>query len=431
MHYLKTRLVEAGHHTGKGFRHALRALGSRNYRLFFMGQSISLIGLWIQRVALSWLVYRITLSPLSLGFVDFIGQIPVFFLTLFTGVWIDRWELKNLLIITQWLAVLQAFLLAGLTLTGSVAYWHIVVLSAFLGLVNAFDMPARQAFVIRLVDQKEDLGNAIALNSSLFNTARLIGPSIAGVAIGAVGEGICFLVNGFSFLGTIAALKAIRVTESGSRAKPRPGLSGVLDGLEYAYNFPPIRALIFLLALLSLLGLPYLVMLPIFAREVLGGGPQTLGYLLASSGVGALGGTFCLALRKSPVGLGRVVALATALFGISLSLFSLSRYAALSIPLMSFVGFGMVLAISSCNTLLQALVDEHMRGRLMSLYVMSLIGIGPIGSLMAGASAKYIGAPATLFIGGIFCIAAACFFYRRLPALRALALPVLKEKGYN
>ena len=431
MLYFRTRLVEFGVQTGRGFRQGLRALRSRNYRLFFMGQSISLIGLWIQRVALSWLVYRITLSPLSLGFVDFIGQIPIFFLTLLTGVWLERWDLRKLLLITQWMAVAQALVLAALTLSGTILYWHIVILSTFLGVVNSFDMPARQAFVVQLVDRKDDLGNAIALNSSLFNSARLIGPSIAGIAIAAVGEGICFLVNGLSYLGTIAALRAIRVPPRDPSIRPKPGLSGVIDGLEYAFNFPPIKALLILLTLLSLFGMPYLVMLPVFAKEVLGGGPKTLGYLLASTGVGALGGTIFLALRKSPIGLGKVATYATALFGVALSLFSMSRIQLLSISLMPLVGFGMVLSVSSCNTLIQTLVDEHMRRRVMSLYVVSLVGTGPVGSLLAGAAANLFGAPLTLFIGGLVCVGVSFIFYRNLPGLRALALPLLKEKGYS
>jgi len=413
LHYFRTLFFESGARVEEGFRHTLRALGSRNYRLFFMGQSVSLIGLWIQRVALGWLVYRITLSPFSLGFVDFIGQFPVFCLTLFTGVWLDRVDVRNLLIVTQWLAVLQALALAALTLSGLVNYWQIVFLSAFLGVVNAFDMPARQAYVVQLVDRKEDLGNAIALNSSLFNAARLIGPSIAGVAIAAVGEGICFLVNGISFMGTIVALRSIRTPRRDSPEPPRSGLSGVLDGIEYAFGFRPIRSLLLLLTLLSVAGLPYLVMLPVFAREVLGGGPMTLGYLMACSGAGALGGTFFLASRKGADGLGKVTAAATVLFGLSLSAFSLSETPWLSFPLISATGFGMVLAISSCNTLLQTLVDEHMRGRVMSLYVMSLIGIGPIGSLIAGASARLAGAPLTFFIGGLICAAGGWKFGRK------------------
>lgn len=405
MEYFRTRFFEAGQNANQGFRHALRSLASRNYRLFFMGQSVSLIGLWIQRVALGWLVYRITLSPLSLGFVDFIGQFPVFCLALFTGVWLDRWDLRSVLIVTQWLAVVQALVLAALTLSGIITYWQIVLLSAFLGVVNAFDMPARQAYVIQLVEHRENLGSAIALNSSLFNGARLIGPSIAGVAIAAVGEGICFLVNGISFLGTIAALRAIRTPLRENAAQSRTGFSGVVDGIEYAFRVRPIRALLLLLTLLSLVGLPYLVLLPVFAREVLGGGPRTLGWLMASAGAGALGGTFFLASRKGPEGLEKVISMAVTLFGVSLSAFSLSSTPWLSFSLISIVGFGMVLAISSCNTLLQTLVDDHMRVRVMSLYVMSLIGIGPLGSLLAGAAARFAGAPATFFVGGLICAA--------------------------
>lgn len=413
MEYFRIRSLETGQNTGQGFRHALRALGARSYRLFFMGQSVSLIGLWIQRVALGWLVYRITLSPLSLGFVDFIGQFPIFCLALFTGVWLDRWELRNVLIVTQWLAVVQALVLAVLTLSGIVTYWQIVLLSTFLGVINAFDMPARQAYVIQLVERKEDLGSAIALNSSLFNGARLIGPSIAGVAIATVGEGVCFLVNGISFMGTIAALRAIKPTHKKSAVPSRTGISSVIDGIEYAFRVQPIRALLLLLTLLSLVGLPYLVLLPVFAREVLGGGPRTLGYMMAASGAGALGGTFFLASRKGPEGLEKVISLATALFGISLSAFSVSSTPWISFPLISAVGFGMVLAISSCNTLLQTLVDDHMRGRVMSLYVMSLIGIGPLGSLLAGAAAHYAGAPVTFFVGGLICAAGGWRFGRK------------------
>jgi len=406
LQYFWTRFTSSEEHPDRGLRNGLRALRSRNYRLFFVGQSVSLIGLWIQRVALGWLVYRITLSPLSLGFVDFIGQFPIFCLTLFTGIWLDRMDLRRLLIVTQWLAVAQALVLAALTLSGAITYRQIVFLSAFLGIVNAFDMPARQAFVIHLVNRKEDLGNAIALNSSLFNGARLIGPSIAGIAIAAVGEGVCFLVNGISFLGTIVALRAIRTKPLERVEKKRTGMSAVLEGIRYAAGNRPIRALLLLLTLISLAGLPYLVILPVFARDVLGGGPMTLGYLMACSGIGALGGTFFLASRRSAIGLRKVIAYATMIFGVALSLFSISGTPWLSFPLIAIAGFGMVLTVSSCNTLLQTLVDDRMRGRVMSLYVMSLIGTGPLGSLMAGTAARFAGAPVTFFVGGLVCAAA-------------------------
>lgn len=418
MQYFRYRFLNLRDQASQGLLQIGRGLRSRNYRLFFFGQSVSLIGIWMQRVALSWLVYRLTDSPVALGLVDFTGQIPVFALSLFTGLWIDQVNLRTLLLVTQVLALLQALLLATLTLTGSILYWHIIVLSAFLGIINAFDMPGRQAFVIHLVERRQDLGNAIALNSSLFNIARLVGPSVAGMVIAFMGEGICFLLNGASFLATLLALKAIRVPKKETARLPKAGLSGVLEGLSYAFGHRPIKAILLLLSLLSFTGLPYLALMPVFARDILMGGPQTLGLLLAASGLGALVAGAILAARESPIGLGKTVATAAMIFGAGLSAFAVSPVAAVSTPLMVIVGFGFVLTVSSCNTLLQTLVEDSKRGRVMSLYVMALIGIGPIGSLLAGFLARFLGAPTTLFLGGLASLAGGLLFARSLPLLR-------------
>ncbi|MFP4481757.1 MAG: MFS transporter [Thermovirgaceae bacterium] len=421
MQYFRYRFLNLRDQASQGLIQIGRGLRSRNYRLFFFGQSVSLIGIWMQRVALSWLVYRLTDSPVALGLVDFIGQIPVFALSLLTGLWIDHVNLRTLLLVTQALALLQAILLAALTLTGSILYWHIIVLSAFLGVINAFDMPGRQAFVIHLVERRQDLGNAIALNSSLFNIARLVGPSVAGMVIAMVGEGICFLLNGASFLTTLLALKAIKLTKKEKERLPKAGLSGVVEGLVYAFGHRPIKAILLLLSLLSFTGLPYLALMPVFAKDILKGGPQTLGLLLAASGLGALVAGAILAARDNPIGLGKTISTAAIIFGVGLSAFAVSPVAAVSTPLMVIIGFGFVLAVSSCNTLLQTLVEDSKRGRVMSLYVMSLVGIGPIGSLAAGYLARLFGAQATLFCGGLACLFGGILFARRLPFLRSEA----------
>ena len=410
-------------------RFVMRALRNPNYRLFFAGQGISLIGTWMQRIAMSWLVYRLTNSAFLLGLVGFAGQIPTFLFASFAGVFVDRWDRHRLLLATQVLAMVQASLLALLTLTNLVAVWHIFVLAICLGLVNAFDTPTRQAFVIEMLDDRKDLGNAIALNSFMVNGARLVGPSLAGITVAAFGEGICFLLNGLSFLAIIISLLAMKIHRKAERSVRAHPFQGLKEGYRYAFGFAPIRYLLMMLALMSFMGMPYAVLMPIFARDILGGGPHTLGFLMGAAGIGALISASYLASRKSVVGLGRVIVFGSAMFGCGLIFFSLSRYMLLSIVFMVFTGFGMMTVLTSCNTILQMIVDEDKRGRVMSLYAMAFMGMVPFGSLMGGSLASRIGAPATLMFGGTCCIAASFLFARKLPELRRVARPIYVDRG--
>jgi len=408
---------------------AFRALRQRNYRLFFIGQGISLIGTWMQNIALGWLVYRMTNSVFLLGIVGFTGQIPTFFLAPFTGVLADRWNRHRMIVITQSLAMVQAFILAILTLTGIIGVWHIIALALLLGTINAFDIPIRQSFVVEMVERHDILGNAIALNSFLFNGARLVGPSIAGVLIGLVGEGMCFLINALSFLLVIIALLAMKIKPRKTHTARRHILHELKEGLSYARGFAPIRSILLLLALVSLIGTPYTTFMPVFARDIFHGGPYTLGFLMAASGSGALIGAIYLASRKSVLGLGRMIAIASSLFGSGLIAFSMSRVFPLSILFLLFIGFGMITQMASSNTMLQTIVDDDKRGRIMSFYAMAFTGTMPFGSLLGGSLASKIGAPDTLLIGGIVCILGSIMFARQLPALRPLVRSIYVKKG--
>jgi MFS family permease len=414
-----------------GFAFMVRALHHRNYRLFFTGQSVSLIGTWMTRIATSWLVYRLTGSALLLGLVGFAGQIPSFLLAPFAGVLIDRWDRHRLLVVTQILAMLQSAALAALTLAGVINIWHVLALSLFQGVINAFDMPARQSFVVEMVEKREDLPNAIALNSSMVNAARLLGPSIGGVIIAAVGEGWCFTLDAVSYLAVIASLLLMRLAARAPRVKSREArmLQELRAGWAYVSGSPPIRSILLLLALVSLVGMPYTVLMPVFASKILHGGPHTLGFLMAATGVGALTGAVFLANRRSVVGLGRVIPMMSALFGAGLIGFSLSRTLWLSLLLLLVTGIGFMVQMSASNTLLQTLVDDDKRGRVMSFYTMSIMGVTPFGSLMAGGLAHRFGAPHTLLIGGIGCLLAAAWFASLLPRLRERVRPIYIEKG--
>jgi MFS family permease len=412
-----------------GLGQIFRALGNRNYRLFFFGQGISLIGTWMQTIALGWLVYRITHSPFLLGMVGFAGQFPMLILTPLAGVLSDRWQRRRVLVITQILAMLQALTLAGLTLSGRIQVWHLMVLAIFLGAVNSFDMPTRQAFTLEMISRKEDLANAIALNSSVFNASRLIGPTIAGILIALVGEGTCFLINGISYMAVIAALLAMRLAPTRTRASEKKFLQDLQAGVRYAFGFLPIRNILLLLALISLVGMPYTVLMPVFAKDILRGGPNTLGFLMAGAGVGALIGTIYLAARKSIVGLGAMIPLAAACFGLGLIGFSFSHHILFSLPLVALSGFGMMVSMASSNTILQTIAEEDKRGRLMSLYAVAFAGMAPFGSLLAGTLSTRIGAPATLTLGGFICLIGAGLFTLQLPQLRALIRPIYRQKG--
>jgi MFS family permease len=412
-----------------GLRLIFRALYHRNYRLFFGGQGISLIGTWMQMIAMSWLVYRITNSAFFLGLIGFSSQICIFFFSPFAGVLSDRWNRHHILIATQTLAMVQAFILAILTLTGTISVLHIVILSLFLGFVNAFDMPNRQAFVVEMVEKREDLGNAIALNSFMFNGARLVGPSIAGILISILGEGMCFLLNGVSFLAVIIALLAMKLTSNERKQEKTKVFQGLKEGFTYSFGFPPIRSIIFFLGWISLVGMACITLMPIFAKDILHGGPQTLGFLMAASGAGAAIGAIYLASRRSVLGLGRIIAIASGIFGIGLISFSLSYVLWFSLFLQLLMGFGMMVHLASSNTLLQIMVDDDKRGRVMSLYSMALMGMAPFGSLAGGTLAARIGAPHTLIVGGALCILGSFMFAKQLPLIRKLVRPIYLRKG--
>lgn len=419
-----------GESNSRGIAFMLRALSHRNYQLFFSGQSISLIGTWMTRIATSWLVYRLTGSALLLGVVGFAGQIPSFLLAPFAGVLVDRWNRHRLLIATQVLALLQSLALAILALTGVVQIWHVILLSVFQGLINAFDMPARQAFVVEMVEKREDLPNAIALNSSMVNAARLLGPSIGGVIIAAVGEGWCFMLDAISYLAVIASLLAMKITPRMTKQiREAKMLQQMREGWKYASGFAPIRKVLLLLALVSLVGMPYTVLMPVFANEILHGGPNTLGLLMAASGVGALAGALLLAARKSVLGLGKFIPLMAGAFGAGLIAFSFSRALWLSLLLMIVTGLGFMVQMAASNTVLQTIVEEDKRGRVMSFYTMAFMGTAPFGSLLAGSMADKIGAPKTLLFGGIGCIIGALWFATSLPALRRDVRPIYVKIG--
>ncbi len=408
----------------------LRALASRNYRLFFFGQVVSLIGTWITMTATNWLVYRLTGSALLLGVVGFAGQFPAFLLGPFAGIAVDRWDRHRLLVVTQTISMLQSFALAALVLSGWITLEWIVGLSVLQGLVNSFDMPARQAFLLTMIEKKEDLANAIALNSSMVNLARLIGPSIAGVVIASTGEGWCFLIDGVSYIAVIVGLLRMRIVRPEAKALARGGpLRQFIEGFTYAFGFRPIRSIIILLALVSLVGVPYSVLMPVFAARVFHGGPDTLGLLMTSSGCGALLGALWLAQRRSVIGLGRIIPLATGLFGVGLIAFSFIHVLWLAIPCLVVAGFGFMVQMASSNTLIQTIVDDEKRGRVMSFYMMAFLGTAPFGSLIAGWLSSRIGAGQTLFVGGACCIAGALWFASVLPAIRIAVRPIYVRLG--
>ena len=394
-----------------------RSLKYRNYRLFFGGQSVSLIGTWIQRIATPWLVYDLTKSVLLLGLVGFVGQIPTFLLSPIAGVLTDRWNRYNIMVTTQILSMLQAIILTWLVFSGKIQVWHIVILSGFLGCINAFDVPARQSFVIQMVEKKEDLSNAIALNSSMVNGARLLGPSVAGMLIAVTGEGICFMLNAISYLFVIWSLMLMKITPTDSKHARKSVFRELKEGISYTFGFAPIRYIILLLALVSLVGMPYTVLMPIFAKEIIHGGAHTFGFLMGASGLGALIGAFYLASRRNDKGLEKIIPLSAGVFGIGLIMFSFSHVFVLSLILMVITGLGMMLQMASSNTMLQSIVDDSMRGRVMSFFTMAIMGTAPFGSLLAGSSAKLIGAPNTVLIGGISCILGAMVFSIKLPEI--------------
>lgn len=400
----------------------------RNYRLFFGGQSLSLIGTWMTRTATAWLVYRLTGSAILLGVVSFAGQIPTFLLAPFAGVWVDRWNRHDVLVATQVLAMLQSFALAVLALT-HITMGEIIALSALQGLINAFDMPGRQSFLVEMVAGRETLGNAIALNSSMVNFARLAGPAMAGVVIALWSEGYCFLIDGVSYLAVIASLLAMRDLPPRLVSARRAMHHALREGWDYVSQFAPARMLLLLLALVSLVGMPYTVLMPIFAGSVLGGGAHTLGYLLSAAGAGALVAAGRLAARQSVRGLTRVVPQSAALFGIGLVGVGLSRWLWLSLPMLFVTGLGMMQQMAATNTILQTVVSEDKRGRVMAFYTMAFVGMAPWGSLLAGWLAEHVGAPRTLLLDGLVCLLGAGWFAWKLETVREAIRPVYRKLG--
>jgi MFS family permease len=412
-----------------GSSHAWRALRHRNFRLFFGGQSISLIGTWMTRVATSWLVYRLTGSALLLGTVSFAGQIPTFLLAPFAGVWIDRLDRRKVLVWTQTLSMVQSLLLAGMTLSGLITIPWLLTISVMQGLINAFDMPARQAFLVKMVEDRRDLGNAIAINSSMVNVARLIGPSLAGMLIAVTSEGWCFLIDGISYLAVIASLLMMRLNVEVVEPRVTSTLTELKAGWTYVSEFVPIRTILLLFAVISLMGMPFVVLMPIFAARVLHGGPHTLGFLMGAMGVGALASALSLAARKSVRGLVRMIPISAAVFGLGLIGFGLSHWFWLSMVMVLIAGMGMMQGMASSNTVIQTIVSDDKRGRVMSYYTMAFMGMAPFGSLLAGTMAHKVGAPWTVAMNGAAVLLGAAWFTTRLPAVRRAIRPIYQEMG--
>jgi MFS family permease len=404
------------------------SLHSRNYRLYFIGQGVSLIGSWMQNIALSWLVYRLTGSVLLLGVVGFTSQIPTFVLSPFAGVLTDRYDRRKMLILAQTFFMFQSLVLGILVLFNLIEVWHIISLSLIFGVISAFDSPARQSLVIDLIDKPEDLGNAIALNSAIFNGARLVGPAIAGVTISVVGEGICFMLNALSFIAVIGALMRIKISEK-QAVHSTNFIESFKEGFQYTFQSVPIRTLIIVLAVISLVGLPFIVLLPAYAKEILHGSSDTLGYLMSAMGAGALLGAFYMAARRSVIGLGKIISVNAGLLGLAIALVAFSGAMSFSLILFFFGGLSMILFLSSLNTMLQTIAEEDKRGRVMSFYAMALMGISPIGNLLAGIIASEIGISYTLLIGGGITILSGVWFEINRKTLREHIRPIYINKG--
>ncbi|HEX5109597.1 MAG TPA: MFS transporter [Vicinamibacterales bacterium] len=406
-----------------------RALRHRNYRLFFSGQSVSLVGTWITRVATSWLVYRLTGSELLLGIVGFCGQIPTLLLTPLAGVFVDRSDKRRILLMTQVLSLIQSALLAVLTLSDLITVTHVLVLQLFQGAINAFDTPARQALVVDMVGDRQDVPNAIALNSSMVNGSRIVGPAIGGLIIAAVGEGWCFALDALSYVAVIGSILLMRLAPHVGNQHPVDMRHELGSAWRYVVGSLPIRSALLLLAIVSIAGVPYSVLMPAIAAQELGGGPNTLGLLMGATGVGALAGGLYLASRSTVVGLGKVMAIGGLTFGVALVLFSFARAVWVAAPLLAIAGAGFIVEMASTNTVIQTIVDERFRGRVMAFYTMAFFGTVPIGSLLSGLAAERVGAPMTIRLGGVICIVSALWFASQLPMLRTLVRPIYVERG--
>jgi MFS family permease len=412
-----------------GVSHAWRALRHRNFRLFFGGQSISLIGTWMTRVATGWLVYRLTGSALLLGTISFAGQIPTCLLALFAGVWVDRLDRRQVLLWTQALSMIQSLALAAMTLSGRITIPWLLALSVMQGTINAFDMPGRQAFMVKMVDDKRDLQNAIAINSSMVNMARLVGPALAGMLIAVSSEGWCFLIDGISYSAVIWSLLAMRLHAPVVERKTTSTLTELKAGWTYVSGFLPIRTILLLFAVVSLMGMPFVVLMPIFAKTVLHGGPHTLGFLMASMGMGALISALSLVARRNVRGLVKMIPIAGTVFGLGLIGFGLSRNFWLSMLMVLIAGMGMLQGMAVSNTVIQTIVSEDKRGRVMSYYTLAFMGMAPFGSLLAGTMAHAMGAPWTVVVNGFLVLLAATWFATRMPAVRREIRPIYRELG--
>lgn len=401
-----------------GIQFLVRALGSRNFRLFFFGQAVSLIGTWMQLIAMRWLVYRLTKSELMLGVVGFISDFPLFFLVPFAGVLADRLKRHRIMVVTQTLSALQAALLAVLVLTDLIAVWHVLVLGGLLGVIGAFDITARQAFIVDIIEERDNLPNAIALNSFIFNGALLIGPALAGVLIAAFGEGPCFAINSLSYFAVLAALFLMKIPEKTFSTSPLSIKAAISEGAAYTLASVPIRSVLFLVAAVSLVAASYALLMPVFAEDILRGGPRVFGYLMSATGVGALAGAIFLASRRNLKGLAEVIVFAGILYGVGLFALAWSSLLSIALIIALVLGFSLMMQMASSNTIVQSIVDDQKRGRVLSLFVMARRGIDSLGSLLFGAIAGWVGTPYALMIGGAVCLLAVAAFATKLPAIR-------------
>ncbi|HEU4734369.1 MAG TPA: MFS transporter [Kofleriaceae bacterium] len=406
-----------------------RALRHRNYRLFFAGQGISVLGSWLTRFATVWMAYRLTGSAMILGLVGFFGQAPTSFIAPFAGVLVDRWDRHRTIVITQIAAMIQSTLLAVFALTHTMTVWHLLVLGAVQGVINAFDMPARQSYLGQMIDDRADLPNAIALNSSMVNSARLIGPVIAAVLVDLFGEGICFTIDAASYLAVIASLLLMRVPRRAPPARTGRVLTELADGLRYVWNFPLVRAVLLLLAASSVLGGAYSTLLPVVARTTLHGGPHTLGILMGAAGGGALVAALYLASRSSVVGLATVIKRCAFCLGAGLIALELATTMAVAVPLLFAIGMAMMMQLAATNTMIQSIVDDKMLGRVISLYAVAFFGGAPLGALLEGALAEQIGAIHTFAVAGVLCVTCAAVYASALPRLRKLSRPRYVQLG--
>lgn len=405
-------------------KHLVRALGQRNFRIYFIGQSASLVGTWMQQIALAWLVYRLTGSPFMLGLASFVGHIPILFLAPLGGLWADRFDRRRTMLVTQALSLLQAAVLAGLTFAGWVEVWHLLVAAAFLGVVNAIDTPLRQSFLLELVGSREHLPNAIALNSLMMNASRLVGPPIAGVVLALAGEAWCFSINALSYLAVITSLAAIRIGGLPRKPHTQGWLAGLKEAAHFAWHFLPTRNMLALVALVSFFANPYASLMPVFARDIFAGGADLLGVLVGAGSVGAVAGVLYLASRKHVAGLEALVPVAAGCAGLGLLVFSQSPWFGLSLAALPLVGFGIMVNTASANMILQSVVPDHLRGRLVSFHVMAFLGVAPLGHFASGWTAEHFGARVALAIGGMACLLGAAWFAARLQRLRAVLEPL-------